>query len=175
MKITAAHSISKHVCQEITNMDSTGRPGRAANTYTLLNTFKKTSVIDDEFPFPFPSTWKQLTIFCSRQHQEMQQIRRPSYERLQRLLWKCQGHLCCSMRVWNEDGECVTLPWEVITGSSKAADHVNFTGHSLVGHYICYSPGLHDTLAPGNECRSGPSLNVLCCDVGEWQQRRRWW
>lgn len=83
-----------------------------------------------------------------------------AYERLQRLLRKCQGHLCCSKRVWNEDGECVTLRWEVITGSSKAADYVNFTGHSLLGHYIFYPLRLCDTLTLGNECKSVLSSNV---------------
>lgn len=84
----------------------------------------------------------------------------PGYERFQRLLRKCQGHLCCSKRVWNEDGECVTLRWEVITGSSKAADYVNFTGHSLVGHCIFYLLCLCDTLTLGNESRGVWSWNV---------------
>lgn len=30
--------------------------------------------------------------------------------------------------------ESVSLRREVITGPSKAADYVNFTGHSLLGH-----------------------------------------
>lgn len=80
--------------------------------------------------------------------------------RLQRLLRKCQGHLCCSKRVWNEDGECVTLRWEVITGSSNAADYVNFTGHSLVGHHILYHLRHCDTLTLANESRSVWSSNV---------------
>lgn len=96
-------------------------------------------------------------IFSNEQQQEMHMICSMAYERLQRLLRKCQDHLCCSKRVWNEDAECVTSRWEVITGSSKAADYVNFTGHSLLGHYIFC---LCDTLTLGNDSRSVLSSNV---------------
>lgn len=98
--------------------------------------------------------------FLVSSNKKMHQVCGLASERLQRLLRKCQGHLCGSKRVWNEDGECVTLRWEVITGSSKAADYVNFTGHSLLGHNIFYPLRLCDTLTLGNESRSVSSSNV---------------
>lgn len=100
-------------------------------------------------------------IFSSeQQQQEMHRIRTLASKRPERLLRKCQGHLCCSKRVWNEDGKCVTLRWEVITGSSKAADYDNFTGHSLLGHNIFYPLHLCDTFTLGNESRSVLSSNM---------------
>lgn len=99
-------------------------------------------------------------IFSSEQQQEMHKICSLAYERLQRLLRKCQGHLCCSKRVWNEDGECVTLRWEVITGSSKAAHYVSFTGHSLVGQYNFYPVRLCNTLTLSNKSSSVLSSNM---------------
>lgn len=93
------------------------------------------------------------------------------YERLQMLLRKCQGHLSFSERVWNEDGECVTLRWEVITCFSKAADYVNFTGHSLLGHSIFFYPlCLCDTkrLVMSPEV-SGVEMCIKGCDAQEKQ------
>lgn len=41
---------------------------------------------------------------------------------------------------------------EVITGSSAAADYVNFTGHSLLGHnFFFYVFCLGESFAFGNE------------------------
>lgn len=112
-------------------------------------------------------------VFSSEQQQEMHKICSLAYERLQRLLRKCQGHLCCSKRVWNEDGECVTLRWEVITGSSKAAHYVSFTGHSLVVHYIFFTP---QDLVMSPEV-SGVQMCIKICDAREQQLngcRWRW-
>lgn len=118
----------------------------------------------------FPVSFKE-------QQQEMWAHSLP-YERLQGLLRKCQDHLCCSKRVWNEDGECVTLPWEVITGSSKPADYVNFTGHSLLGHHIFYLPHLRDTSRLGNESTSVLlQMHIKSCGAREQRLhgcRSRW-
>lgn len=98
-----------------------------------------------------PPKQKEMHKFCSQPH-----------DSLQRPLRKCQGHLCCSKRVWNEDGEYVTLRWEVITGSSKAAHHVSFTGHSLVASRVSYSHCLCDILTLRNESWSAWCENEFC-------------
>lgn len=81
MKITAAHSISKHVCQEITNMDSTGRPGRAANIFTLLNTFKKPQCDRWWISLPFP-------VYVETTHNILQQAASGDAADPPAVLWK---------------------------------------------------------------------------------------